>query len=119
MRILDSLRAKVLTPVLIKSEMRNIMAGIRRFSIAIIVLGGLAGVIAFGEPVQAETLTAGAESFFSTLKNELIHQQTYRTRDDASQEIFAFIEGFYNRQRLHQSLAYLSLLDLERWISDS
>jgi len=61
---------------------------------------------------------AVAESFFSTLKNELIHHQTYHTRDEASREIFAFIEGFYNRQRLHQGLAYLSPLEFERRISD-
>ena len=62
---------------------------------------------------------AAAESFFSTLKNELIHHQTYQSRDDASREIFAFIEGFYNRQRLHQSLGYLSPLEFERRIGDS
>ena len=62
---------------------------------------------------------AVAESFFSTLKNELVHHQTYHTRDDASREIFAFIEGFYNRQRVHQSLTYLSPLEFERRISDS
>ncbi|MGH7146449.1 MAG: IS3 family transposase [Nitrospiraceae bacterium] len=61
---------------------------------------------------------AVAESFFSTLKNELIHERTYQTRDEASQDIFAFIEGFYNRQRLHQSLGYLSPLDFERRLSD-
>ena len=61
---------------------------------------------------------AVAESFFSTLKNELIHHQTYHTRDEASRDIFAFIEGFYNRQRLHQSLDYLSPLDFECRISD-
>jgi putative transposase len=61
---------------------------------------------------------AVAESFFSTLKNELIHHQTYHTRDDASREIFAFIEGFYNRHRLHQSLGYLSPLEFERRIND-
>lgn len=61
---------------------------------------------------------AVAESFFSTLKNELVHHQTFATRDEASQEIFAFIEGFYNRQRLHQSLGYLSPLAFERRISD-
>jgi len=61
---------------------------------------------------------AVAESFFSTLKNELVHHQTYHTREDASREIFAFIEGFYNRQRLHQSLGYLSPLEFERRISD-
>jgi transposase InsO family protein len=62
---------------------------------------------------------AVAESFFSTLKNELVHHQTYHTRDEASREIFAFIEGFYNRQRLHQSLAYLSPLEFERRSGDS
>ncbi|MGH2603718.1 MAG: IS3 family transposase [Nitrospirales bacterium] len=61
---------------------------------------------------------AVVESFFSTLKNELIHHQTYPTRADAQQDIFAFIEGFYNRQRLHQSLGYLSPLEFERRISD-
>jgi transposase InsO family protein len=62
---------------------------------------------------------AVAESFFSTLINELVHHQTYHTRDEASREIFAFIEGFYNRQRLHQSLGYLSPLEFERRVSDS
>lgn len=40
---------------------------------------------------------AVAESFFSTLKNELLHHRTYQTRDEASQDIFVFMEGFYNR----------------------
>ncbi|MEO6110253.1 MAG: IS3 family transposase [Nitrospiraceae bacterium] len=62
---------------------------------------------------------AAEESFFSTLKNELVHHQTYHTRDAASRDIFAFIEGLYNRQRLHQSLRYLSPLEFERRISDS
>ena len=61
---------------------------------------------------------AVAESFFSTLKNELPHHRTYQTPDEASQDIFVFIEGFYNRQRLHQSLAYVSPLEFERRISD-
>lgn len=62
---------------------------------------------------------AVAESFFSTLKNELIHHQTYQTPGEAGREIFAFIEGFYNRQRLHQSLGYLSPLEFERRIGES
>ncbi len=61
---------------------------------------------------------AVAESFFSTLKNELIHHRTYRTREEASQDIFLFIEGFYNRQRLHQSLDYCSPLAFEQQVSD-
>jgi putative transposase len=62
---------------------------------------------------------AVAESFFSTLKNELVHHQRYHTREEASREIFAFIEGFYNRQRLHQSLGYLSPLEFERRLGGS
>jgi len=62
---------------------------------------------------------AVAESFFSTLKNELVHHQTYHTREEASREIFAFMEGFYNRQRLHQNLGYLSPLEFERRIRGS
>lgn len=62
---------------------------------------------------------AVAESFFSTLKNELTHYQTYHSRDEASRDIFAFIEGFYNRQRLHQSLGYLSPLAFERRVGVS
>ena len=62
---------------------------------------------------------AVAESFFSTLKNELVHHQTYHTRDEASREIFAFIEGFYNRHRLPQSLRHLTPLAFEQRVSDS
>ena len=49
---------------------------------------------------------AVVESFFSSLKNELIHHRDYHTRDEAKTEIFEYIEGFYNRRRLHQSLNY-------------
>lgn len=49
---------------------------------------------------------ACAESFFSTLKNELIHGEAFATRDAARVAIVTYIEGFYNRQRLHQTLGY-------------
>ena len=49
---------------------------------------------------------AVAESFFSSLKNEIVHHRNYRTRDEARTEIFDYIELFYNRKRLHQSLNY-------------
>ena len=49
---------------------------------------------------------AVAESFFSTLKNELIYGQKFMSRDQARSEVFKFIEIFYNRQRLHQALNY-------------
>ncbi len=51
---------------------------------------------------------APAESFFSTLKNELIHLRRFKTREEAKQAIFDYIEVFYNRQRRHSSLGYLT-----------
>jgi putative transposase len=51
---------------------------------------------------------AVAESFFSTLKNELLYGQRLISREHARTEIFKFVEIFYNRQRLHQSLNYIT-----------
>jgi putative transposase len=48
------------------------------------------------------------ESFWATLKTELIHQSQYATRDQARAAIFEYIEVFYNRKRLHSSLGYVS-----------
>ena len=49
---------------------------------------------------------AVAESFFSNLKNELIYWYNFSTREEAKAAIFDYIEIFYNRQRLHQTLNY-------------
>ena len=51
---------------------------------------------------------AVAESFFSTLKNELLYGERFISREQAKSEIFKFMEIFYNRQRLHQSLNYVT-----------
>lgn len=51
---------------------------------------------------------AVAESFFSNLKNELVHHCSFRTHDEARAAIFEYIEVFYNRQRMHQTLGYVS-----------
>jgi putative transposase len=51
---------------------------------------------------------AAAESFFSTLKNELTHHCMFNTRAEARTAIFEYIEVFYNRKRIHQSLGYRS-----------
>jgi putative transposase len=53
------------------------------------------------------------ESFFSTLKNELVHDRDYRTREEAQAEGFEFVEIFYKRERLHQSLGYRSPVTFE------
>jgi putative transposase len=56
---------------------------------------------------------AAMESFFSTLKKELIHRKRFRTRDEARREIFEYIEVFYNRQRIHSALGYMSPAEFE------
>ncbi len=57
---------------------------------------------------------AVAESFFKTLKRELIDDRRYKTRDEARQEVFKYIELYYNRQRLHSKNGYMAPCDLER-----
>ena len=56
---------------------------------------------------------AAMESFWSTLKIELIHRCRFATRAEASRAIFEFVEVFYNRQRLHSALHFLSPVDFE------
>ena len=51
---------------------------------------------------------AVAESFFATLKRERVHRQHYRNRDEATANIFQYIEIFYNRQRRHSALGHKS-----------
>jgi putative transposase len=54
------------------------------------------------------------ESFYRTLKVELIYQNKYETRRKAQRDIFEYIEIFYNRERLHSSLGYCSPEEYER-----
>lgn len=57
---------------------------------------------------------AFAESFFATLKTELVHGERYRTRQEARLSIFEYVEVFYNRQRKHSALGYKSPEQYER-----
>ena len=57
---------------------------------------------------------AVAESFFGTLKTELVDDADYRTREEAKQSLFEYIEVFYNRQRRHSYLGYVSPAEYER-----
>jgi len=54
------------------------------------------------------------ESFFHTLKTELIYFEKYRTRQEALRSIFEYIELFYNRVRRHSALNYCSPVEFER-----
>jgi putative transposase len=57
---------------------------------------------------------AVTESFFGTLKTELVHHESYATREAARQSLFEYIEVFYNRRRRHSSLGYVSPLEYEQ-----
>lgn len=56
---------------------------------------------------------AVAESFFGSLKNERVYHEDYRTRAQARQSIFEYIEVFYNRQRRHAYLNYMTPVEFE------
>ena len=56
---------------------------------------------------------AVVESFFGSLKNELVHHRRFLSREEARTAIFDYIELFYNRQRVHATLRYLSPMDYE------
>jgi putative transposase len=56
---------------------------------------------------------AVSESFFHTLKTELVHHRHFQTRTEAKMEIFEYIEVFYNRERLHSANNYWSPVDYE------
>ncbi len=57
---------------------------------------------------------AVAESFFATLKKELIHRQSWPTRRELSSAVFEYIEAFYNRDRRHSTLGTHSPTDYEQ-----
>jgi transposase InsO family protein len=56
---------------------------------------------------------APVESFFGTLKTERVHRRRYRTRSEARQDLFQYIETWYNRKRLHSALGYVSPVEFE------
>ncbi|WZX23409.1 IS3 family transposase [Myxococcus stipitatus] len=60
---------------------------------------------------------AVVESFFSTLKTELVHDADFSTREAAKGGLFEFIEVFYNRKRRHSSLGYVSPAEFEKTAS--
>ncbi len=54
-----------------------------------------------------------SESFFYSLKTELVHHERFKTRAEANQAIFEYIEMFCNRQRLHSTNDYMSPVNYE------
>ena len=60
---------------------------------------------------------AAMESFWSTLKEELVHRRAFVTRAEAASAIFDYIETFYNRERLHSALGFMSPVEFEKHIN--
>ncbi len=61
---------------------------------------------------------APTESFFNSLKNERVHGMHYYTRDEASADLFDYVEVLYNRSRRHSALSYRSPIQfLQDWIT--
>jgi transposase InsO family protein len=60
------------------------------------------------------SINAPVESFFHSLKVELVHQRCWATREEARRDLFGYIEGYYNRQRIHSALGYLTPEQAER-----
>ena len=57
---------------------------------------------------------AVSESFFGTLKQELIHHEKYKNLEEVRMSLFKYIEAFYNRKRLHSTLGYKSPDEYEK-----
>jgi transposase InsO family protein len=57
---------------------------------------------------------APMESFFASLKKELVHDEDYATRGEARASLFEYIEAFYNRVRRHSTLGYVAPAEYER-----
>ena len=56
---------------------------------------------------------APSESFFHTLKVELIQQNVFETRYKARQQVFNYIEGYYNKKRMHSSIDYKTPYEMD------
>lgn len=88
--------------------------------------GSQYGSLAFGKTLKESGIMASmgsrgdayddaaAESFMSTIKAELIHRQSWKTKDEARLAVFRYIEGFYNPLRRHSGIGYLTPVDYER-----
>ena len=58
---------------------------------------------------------AVTETFFKTLKTELVYTELYRTREEARHSLFEYIDVFYNRKRKHSTLGYKSPVECLRY----
>ena len=81
----------------------------RRYQNEVREIGGVSSMSRAGNPYD----NALMESFYKTLKTELLINGSFETEEEAKNAIFEYIEIYYNRQRLHSSLGYLSPVEYE------
>jgi putative transposase len=62
---------------------------------------------------------AAAESFMASIKTEFTKRKTFKTRDEARPAVFSYIEAFYNPQRRHSALGYLSPIEYEKMLKEN
>jgi transposase InsO family protein len=91
-------------PGLIHHADRGVQFAAHRYRARLLAHGMLCSMSRKGECWD----NAPMESFWGTLKTELVHHQRYATREEARRSIFEYIEVFYNRKRLHSTLGYVS-----------
>jgi putative transposase len=77
----------------------------------------LAGIIASMSRKGNCYDNAHVESFFHSLKTELVYRRNFKTREEAKQVIFEWIETWYNRQRRHSALGYMTPIEYEKLAS--
>jgi transposase InsO family protein len=77
----------------------------------------LAGIIASMSRKGNCYDNAHVESFFHSLKTELVYRRNFKTREEAKRAIFEWIETWYNRQRRHSALGYMSPVEYEKLAS--
>jgi transposase InsO family protein len=75
-------------------------------------------ILLFGVILEKCYDNAQAESFFSRFKAELLENGIFETVEDAKSEVFSYIEGYYNRIRLHSGIGYRSPLEYEKHLEN-
>jgi putative transposase len=69
------------------------------------------------EGQETAVYAAVVESFFASLKTELVAEARWESRAGAKSAVVAWIEGWYNRERLHSTLGYISPVQFEEQIA--
>ena len=102
------LREKNLKGLIIHTD-RGSQYTSKRYQNEVREIGGLSSMSRAGNPYD----NALMETFYKTLKTELLINGSFETEEEAKNAIFEYIEIYYNRQRLHSSLGYLSPVEYE------